>query len=86
MALTDDDLPDDVLEEQAAAEGLSPRPTRRHRGIPHDADAEEAVIGAMLYSLDACDAAIEANTGTGNAHTSSRRRPIVAVGQVLDGE
>ena len=51
MTVTDDDLPDDVLEEQAAAEGLSPRPTRRHRGIPHDADAEEAVIGAMLYSL-----------------------------------
>jgi hypothetical protein len=26
---------------------------------PHDTDAEEAVLGAMLWTLDACDAAIE---------------------------
>ena len=84
MTVTDDDLPDDVLEEQAAAEGLSPRPTRRHRGIPHDADAEEAVIGAMLYSLDACDAAIEAGLTPDHFYGPRYARTMAAIVACLD--
>ena len=67
MTLTDtDDLPDDVLEDQAAAEGLGPRPTRRHRDIPHDADAETGVLGVMLYSTTAAEDII--NTGLNPEH------------------
>lgn len=85
MTLTDtDELPDHVLEDQAAAEGLGPRPTRRHRDIPHDADAEEAVIGAMLYSLDACDAAIEAGLTPDHFYGPRYARTMAAIVACLD--
>lgn len=44
-----------------APTGATARAARRHQAPPpHDTDAEEAVLGAMLTSLDACEAALDA--------------------------
>ncbi|MBK6857970.1 MAG: AAA family ATPase [Microthrixaceae bacterium] len=56
MTITDtDDLPDDILEDQAAAEGLTARPSRTRQDVPHDTDAEIGVLGVMLYSMTAAE-------------------------------
>lgn len=44
-----------VLEEQAAAEGLTARPSRTRQDVPHDTDAEIGVLGVMLYSMTAAE-------------------------------
>ena len=63
---TDTDAPpyhpahDEPPAEHAPEPVATTRAARRNGAPPpHDTDAEEAVLGAMLTSLDACDAAIE---------------------------
>ncbi|MBK6857966.1 MAG: hypothetical protein IPG97_15840 [Microthrixaceae bacterium] len=56
MTITDTDAtPDDILEHQAAAEGLTARPSRTRQDVPYDTDAEIGVLGVMLYSMTAAE-------------------------------
>lgn len=73
-----------LLEQQAASEGLTHRHTQpRHHANPHDANAEAALLGAMLYSLDACDTAIQAGLTAQHFYLPAHQRTFQAAVECL---
>lgn len=70
-----DEEPLHLLEEQAAAEGLTNRPARPRQIAPHDTDAELGVLGVMLYSDRGAEAILTSNLDP--EHFYSRRHAAI---------
>ena len=63
---THDHVPDHVLEQQAAEHAGHAPTTHRSGAPPHDADAEEALLGACLTAVRCVEAALD--TGLDGHH------------------
>ena len=59
--------PADVLDAQAVREVGAPKAARPngHRASPHDTNAEEATLGAMLTTATACDEVLATGISAG---------------------
>ncbi|RTL09532.1 MAG: hypothetical protein EKK62_01630 [Acidimicrobiia bacterium] len=80
---TDDDVPDHVLEQQAA-EHAGHAPTAHRSGAPiHDTDAEEAALGIMLVSAKATETAIDSGLEPEHFYVPAHREIYTAVCHVV---
>lgn len=70
-----DHEPDHVLEQQAWADGITNDRPRNRKTALYDADAEVAVLGAMLISIAACDTVLD--QGLDAAHFYSPRHATI---------
>lgn len=77
--------PDHELDRQAAAEGLSDRaPKATANGAPsHDTDAEEAALGSMLDSLEACATILDTGLQPGDFYSKRNAEVYAAIVKVL---
>lgn len=80
---TDDDVPDHVLEQQAAEHTGHASRTHRSGAPVHDTDAEEAAIGIMLVSAKATETAIDSGLEPEHFYVPAHRDIYTAVCHVV---
>lgn len=63
---------------------MTPPPPRSHRTPPHDVEAEESLLGAMLLSKDAVSLALERRVRAEDFHTPAHRSVFTAITALYD--